>query len=398
MKIVVHDYAGHAFPTSLSRALAARGHQVAHAFASTLQTPRGDLACRVGDPAGLHFAEIPMDPDFPRFKYSFRKRRNMEIAYGRRAAEFIKSWQPDAVLSGNTPTEAQASLCHATSTSGGRFYYWIQDFYSLAVDQLLRRKLPIAGAWIGSWYKHLDRQHFHASKRLIAITADFSPILTQNFGVNGSRIDVVPNWAPIEEIPSRGKQNPWAVRHGLQNSFVFLYSGTIGMKHNPALLLELARQYRHQPEVRVVVISEGIGAEWLKRQAASAQLHNLLIFPYQPFADLPDVLASGDVLIGILEAAAAVFSVPSKILSYLCAARPLLLAMPRENLAARIVANENAGPVVNPDDLPGFLHAAETLRNDRPLRDLLAANARAYAERTFPIESTADRFERILTA
>ena len=28
MRIVVHDYAGHAFPISLSRALAARGHDV----------------------------------------------------------------------------------------------------------------------------------------------------------------------------------------------------------------------------------------------------------------------------------------------------------------------------------------------------------------------------------
>jgi hypothetical protein len=57
MKIVVHDYAGHAFPISLSRELAARGHDVVHAFASSLQTPRGSLARQPGDAATLEFRE-----------------------------------------------------------------------------------------------------------------------------------------------------------------------------------------------------------------------------------------------------------------------------------------------------------------------------------------------------
>ncbi len=40
MHILIHDYAGHAFPVSLSRELAMRGHRVTHAFASVLQTPQ----------------------------------------------------------------------------------------------------------------------------------------------------------------------------------------------------------------------------------------------------------------------------------------------------------------------------------------------------------------------
>ena len=88
MRILVHDYAGHAFPTSLSRELAARGHEVVHAFAGSLQTPRGDLQRGPGDAATLEFREIPMDPEYPRYKYSFRRRRSMEIRYGHAAADF----------------------------------------------------------------------------------------------------------------------------------------------------------------------------------------------------------------------------------------------------------------------------------------------------------------------
>ena len=397
MRIVVHDYAGHAFPISLSRALAARGHEVVHAYASSLQTPRGDLAGKASDSPTLEFREIPMDPDYPRYKYSFRRRRGMEIAYGKKVAEFITDWKPDAVLSGNTPTETQEPITRATVAAGGRFYYWVQDFYSLAVDQILRKKIPVLGSWVGAWYRHLDRRQFERSSKIIAITEDFTPILSREFGVEPAKVAVVPNWALIEEIPVLPKDNPWSRQHGLHDKFVYLYSGTIGMKHNPAMLLEIARQHQANPEVRMVIVSEGLGADWLKKEAENGGLSNLLILPYQPFDQLPAVLASGDVLVGILEQEAGMYSVPSKTLSYLCAKRPLLLAMPLDNLAARITRNQRAGLVVAPGDLAGFLNAAASLHALPDLRSEMAENARAYAEATFPITGTAAIFEQILT-
>jgi glycosyltransferase involved in cell wall biosynthesis len=397
MKILVHDYAGHAFPTSLSRELANRGHDVVHAFASSLQTPRGDLVKRAGDPTSLEFREIAMDPEYTRYKYSFVRRRSMEVAYGHAVSDFIARWKPEAVISGNTPTDTQKHITRATRVSGGRFYYWVQDFYSLAVDKLLRKKIPIAGALIGAWYRKLDRRQFQDSAKVIAITEDFAPILSREFGVEPSRIAVVPNWALIEEIPALPKDNAWSRRNGLHDKFVFLYSGTIGMKHNPAMLLELAKRHAGNPEVRVVVISEGIGSDWLRKHAAEEGITNLVLLPYQSFANLPMVLASGDVLTGILEKDAGTFSVPSKTLSYLCAGRPLLLAIPPDNLAARITADHRAGLIVPPDDLEGFLSAADTLHSSADLRAEFSTNARAYAEATFPIARIADTFEAILS-
>lgn len=382
----------------LSRALAARGHEVVHAFAGSLQTPRGDLQRGPGDAATLEFREIPMNPRYPRYKYSFRRRRGMEIRYGHAAADFIRRWKPDAVLSGNTPTETQEPITRATAECGGRFYYWVQDFYSLAVDKLLRKKIPVAGGFIGAWYRLLDRRQFERSSGIVTITDDFTPILAAEFGVDPARISVVPNWAVIEELPVLPKDNAWSRRHGLHDKFVFLYSGTIGMKHNPAMLLELARRFQGDPSVAVVIVSEGIGADWLRRESAAAGLSNLRLLPYQPFAELPALLASGDVLVGILDEDAGAFSVPSKTLSYLCAARPLLLAVPMDNLAARITRDHGAGLTVGPRDLEGFLAATSFLHASPAERAEFGRKAREYAELNFAIGKTAATFERILNA
>ena len=335
-----------------------------------------------------------MDPEYVRYKYSFIRRRNMEVAYGKKVAAFIREWKPEAVLSGNTPTEAQGPICNATVRCGGRFCYWVQDFYSLAVERLLKKKIPVLGGVLGKFYRHLDLKQFRDSHRIVTITEDFNPILDKEFGVDPHRIDVVPNWAVIEELPVTEKRNPWAERHGLQDKFVFLYTGTIGMKHNPAMLLELARRHRHDPHVRVVVVSEGIGAEWLVKEKAA--LENLLILPYQPFEELPQVLGCGDVLVALLEEEAGVFSVPSKILAYHCSGRPLMMAVPSANLAARITRENGTGLTVEPGDMDGFLALGNQLRSGDGLRESMGRKAREYAEATFSIGPITDHFERIL--
>jgi glycosyltransferase involved in cell wall biosynthesis len=110
------------------------------------------------------------------------------------------------------------------------------------------------------------------------------------------------------------------------------------------------------------------------------------------------VLGSADVLVAILEADAGVFSVPSKVLSYLCAGRSVLLAVPKENLAARIVLQCGAGPVVEPTDIRGFCAEAQHLIDSPTIREQNGCAARHYAETHFDIRRIADRFEEILRA
>lgn len=396
MKILVHDYAGHPFQVQLSRELARRGHTVRHAYAGGLQTPRGELQKRENDPESFDCLEVPMSPDYAKFKYSFTKRRSMEIEYGKEAGKMIREWKPELVISANTPTESQTGVLAASQDVEAKFIYWCQDFYSIAVDKIVRKKIPILGGLIGNYYKGLDRKHFQASDHVVSITEDFKPIMVDEFGVTADRVTTIPNWAPLESLPVESKENEWAREQGLIDKFVVLYTGTLGMKHNPNLLLGVAEKLQDKKDVRVVVISEGIGADWLKEQKDSKGLDNLILLGYQPFDKLPQVLATGDVLTGVLEEDAGVFSVPSKVLTYLCAKKPILLAVPEVNLAARIIREEEAGLTVGPSDEEGFLQAAEKLYENREMTTGMGEKARSYAEKTFDVVKIGDRFESLM--
>ena len=396
MKVLVHDYAGHPFQVQLSRELASRGHTVRHAYAGGLQTPRGELQKREDDPDNFDSFEVPMSTDYTKFKYSFTRRRAMEIEYGKEAAKMIRDWRPELVISANTPTESQTGVLEASQAVGAQFIYWCQDFYSIAVDKLVRKKIPILGALVGNYYKGLDRRHFRASDHIVSITEDFIPIMVDEFGISADLVTTIPNWAPLEQLPIATKDNHWSREQGLHDKFVILYTGTLGMKHNPNLLLGVAERFKGRDDVRVVVISEGMGADWLKEQKEAKGLSHLLILGYQPFDKLPQVLASGDVLTGVLEEDAGVFSVPSKVLTYLCAKKPILLAVPEVNLAARIIREEEAGLTVAPSDENGFFKAAEILYQDREKAQAMGERARKYAENTFDVRLIGDRFESLM--
>lgn len=394
MKILVHDYAGHPFQVQLSRSLASHGHSVLHAYAGGLLTPRGDLQASELDPPQLRFKEVPMSAIYRMNKYKFVKRRRYEINYGKELAKLVREDNPDIVISGNTPSEPQWSMIREANRLGIPVVNWVQDFYSLAVRKLLSRRFPLIGVPVAWWYESIDRRCFKNSSATVAITPDFVPTL-KAFGAAPKSIEIIPNWAPIDKIPVRLKQNSWAELHGLMNKFVFLYSGTIAMKHNPELLVALARDFHGESAVRVVVVSEGPGAEHLTRRKAELKLDNLELLPFQPFTDFPDVLATGDVLISVLESDAGVFSVPSKVLSYFCAGRPLLGAMPMENLASRMIVDRDAGLVVNPWEIERFVASARQLYSNASARVRLGENALKYAEETFDIESITDRFESL---
>ena len=124
----------------------------------------------------------------------------------------------------------------------------------------------------------------------------------------------------------------------------------------------------------------------------------MVFMPFQPYDEMPEVLASSDILLVLLERCADTFSVPSKALTYLCARRPVLGAMPAANLATRLVQGAGAGIVVEPGDRVAFIAAARAMVADAARRSELGRNARTHAERTFDIGSIADRFEAILVA
>ena len=389
MRILVNDFAGHPFEIQLSRELARAGHTVLHTYLKANDTPKGATSVLEHDRSNLTIEAVEIAREFR--KHSVLSRVFADRAYGSAVSARIRQFKPEVVLSANTPLDAQKLMLRASRQMHAKFVFWLQDLLSIGVEFALKKKrVPLAGC-AGQFYRRLEQRLLRASDAVVAIAPEFHDII-QQWQIEASKTFVIENWAPLDEVIPGPRNTAWAQEQGLTGKFCFMYSGTLGMKHNPELLLQLAKHLQDREDVVTVVIAQGAGADWLRENAHRVRPGTLLLLPFQPYHRLSEVLASSDVLIALLDPQCGAFAVPSKTLAYLCAGRPLLVSAPECNLAARIVQRAMAGEAVTPDRPQALSEAAERMLRSESLRQRYAANARRYAENTFQVEEIAQRF------
>lgn len=392
-KVLLNDYAGHPFQVELSRWLSTQGATVKHVYCASVQTPRGAVNRNEQDSSLFQVSGIDIGKRFE--KYGLLSRWRQERQIGRAVADEVDAFRPDIVISANMPLEAQNTLLKTCARRNIPLVIWLQDILSIGIDRALQKRIPFFGKILSSYFKLLERTLCRKSAHVVAITEDFLPFLRES-SVDKSNITVIQNWAPLHELQVKGKDNQWARAHNLNETNNILYSGTLGLKHNPDLLARLAERFRDEDSVRILVVTEGEGEAFLRRAKTDRNLENLIILPYQAYDDLPNVLGAADVLVALLEADAGEYSVPSKVLSYLCAKRALLLSVPPENLAARVVREARAGIAVSPSDCEGFLISARILMEDGDLRASMSNSGREYAERHFDIDVKGAAFSDVI--
>jgi glycosyltransferase involved in cell wall biosynthesis len=392
LRIVVNDYLGHAPQVQLSRALASRRHDVLHLYSSGVQTPKADLHRQPDDPPNLTIEGIAPTS---RASGSFLGERLRETRFGRAVAKRAMAFRPDVTIGCNNPLDVQRELQRACHRRGIPFVYWMQDFYAVQLDrQLESRSVPLSVA-AGGYYHWLERSLLQRSSAVVAVAHDYLNILAEHWDVHDRQCMVVRNWAPLDAVRPRARANSWAKAHGLMDKKVVLYTGTLGPAEDPMQLPALAQRLGAQPDIKLVVVSEGEGAARVAAEARSKGIGNLVVLPFQNHEAYDEVLASADVLLGLISPQAGILYVPSKVSSYLCAGRPIVLSAPWQNVAAQFVRESGGGHVAPADDPAALTEIILGYLNNETLRTQAGEKARQYAEQTFDIVKITDRFERL---
>ena len=302
-KILLHDYSGHPFQYELSEELAKRGYPTVHVYCGSI--PTTPQSVDVGRKVEGAPRVVSLTLAKPVTKQKFLQRFLLERAYGRRLQRLILRERPGIVVLSNTPVDTLGPALAASAKVGAASVIWVQDLYGEAALRILPRKLGILGKGVGHLYQVRERKILARAGHLVAITEAFEETF-RCAGIHPSRWTVIPNWAPLHKIDVKDRDNDWSRAHGFTGKMTFLYSGTLGFKHNPELFLQLGEALRARPDGMVVINSEGEVAAWLRRQVEARGLSDLIqINGFQPFDQMAEVLASGDVLVTILEPAPA---------------------------------------------------------------------------------------------
>jgi colanic acid biosynthesis glycosyl transferase WcaI len=396
MRVQLHDFSGHPFQAQLSRNLAARGHEVLHQYSSQYVTGHGRLSLAPDDPDTLRIQSLTAP--VPMIKYHPVMRTRFEMAYAAAWVRTLDSEDFDVVVACNVPLFALMRMRRYFARRHQPWVLWHQDVYSLGVAAEATRRLPKpAAAAVRHQVERIERAQVASAASVVAIGEPFVDQYIR-WGVSVDHVHVIPNWAPLDELTPGRRNNEWAHRHNLPETPIrLMYAGTLGRKHNPLLLLELLDSVRARGlDAMLVVVSEGVGADDLAEAANGRS--DVRILGYQSAEDLSNVLASADVMVALLEPDAAQFSVPSKVLSYLSAGRPIIALVPEGNPSAADV--RAAGGCVAEPTPAGAHDAARWLAETAEIPAGLVTigiQARNLATDRFNIDRIGSAFELVLT-
>lgn len=274
----------------------------------------------------------------------------------------------------------------------------VQDMFPelvVAMGIIERKSLSMRlGEFIERWaYSCVDYIGVHSPKNRLHIIAS---------GVPEEKVHVLPLWVDTDFLIPRPRKNAFSERHGLNDKFVVLYAGTVGFAMGAHTIPQAAALLAGEKNIQLVVIGGGSKLDEMKEEMKHLGVNNVLLLPIQPREDLPDVLASADVLLvtlrkeitdnpnGYFKAV-----VPHKLLTNMACARPILLAAEETSDAAEIIRLAHCGRIASPEDATSLADVIREMYGNRELLTVWGQNGREFVCRHFDSKNQVKRIEML---
>jgi len=200
-------------------------------------------------------------------------------------------------------------------------------------------------------------------------------------GIKANKIKLFADWAAPEAftVPLNGGGSSFRNSYRLNDRFIVLHCGNMGVKQGLDVLLDAADLSRGNSKIDYLLVGDGATQPSLKARAAARALSNVRFMPLQPHAEFLDLLAATDVSLITQQRTVADIVFPSKTVTLMAAGRPVIASVNRESEVARVVRDARAGLVVEPENPHSLLDAVNALWDNPQERHAMGLRARQYA-------------------
>ncbi len=278
---------------------------------------------------------------------------------------------------------------------GAKFIVYLQDIYpdiAVAVGKLRE-------GWISRCLRSLLFGVYRKADCVVVLSRDMERTCRE-YGVSADALRVIPNWADTARMQPQKEVNAFRREHGLEDAFVVMYSGNMGLAHTLTPILDAAEALREHPRVCFALVGDGARRSELAAATAARQLTNVRFFPYQPREQLAQSLSAADVHLISMQPEATGLLMPSKLYGILASGSAVIaLADPQSELA-ELIQQREVGYVCDPSSPDAGAERMAYVINflaDNPEEvRTLGQNARRIAEAEFDRSIQTARFAAML--
>jgi colanic acid biosynthesis glycosyl transferase WcaI len=212
-------------------------------------------------------------------------------------------------------------------------------------------------------------------------------------GVEPDRMVTISNWATGDVRCEPGPGNPLRAQWDLQQRFVVLYSGNLGVGHEfETFLAGVALAAARDERISVVFIGGGSRLEEVRGLTRQLGLENRVVFrDFVPAEQLPLSLGVSDLALVTLREGFEGVIVPSKLLGYMARGIPTLYVGPDSDVGD-MIREANCGATCMTGESARVAEVLLRAANDPALLHQWSANSRAYYEGHFARDLAVRRY------
>ncbi|MBR0447331.1 MAG: glycosyltransferase family 4 protein [Clostridia bacterium] len=303
----------------------------------------------------------------------------------------VRAKEVDVIATHSTPP-TQGVLCALVAKRLSkkykrpvRFVFDLQDMFpeSLVSTGLCKESsiLYKIGDKISDYtYRHADR---------IRVISDSMKETLIKKGVPAEKITVIYNWIDTDATtPIERDTNPLFDELDLpRDNFYVTYAGNLGNSQNVDVLIACAKALKEYSNICFVIFGGGSEKDKFEKKLADSNLTNIHLFPLQPVERVSQVYSLGDVSFVTCKKGVGVGAFPSKAVSIMATATPIIASFDLDSDLCRIVAENEVGLCADAEDVQGAVDAILTYYTNKDLCTQHGANARRLACARFSKEA-----------
>lgn len=257
-----------------------------------------------------------------------------------------------------------------------KFVFWCQDIFP-EVGLLLEdfRNDPLNRV-----LDKINRFLLRRADKTIAIGETMKRRLAEIKSAPEQKIEVIHNWADCEKIHPINGSNPFRSRYRLNNKFVVMHSGNIGLSQDVEKIIDSAKILRRKKDIVFLIIGDGNKKAQLQQRAREWELDNVIFLPYQPKEVLKYSLSAADLFVISLKRGLAGYIVPSKLYGILASGRPFVAAVDPDCEVATVAKLYKCGVLCPPGDPKELASAIVQLYEDLKTLRKMGKKARKAAK------------------
>jgi len=322
------------------------------------------------------------------------------MGYGRRMVSFaafmllavwagLRVGKRDLVFATSTPLTIGIPGFIVSRLRSVPFVFEIRDLWPaapIAVGALRNRTVIRLAKWLEAFL-------YHSARRVIVLSPSALEVLVQE-GVPEEKLRLIPNCADLE-LFKPGTARDFRAKHALEDRFICLYSGAMGVANGLDIILRTADLLRDDDTLLFVLVGDGREKARLIATKERLQLGNVLFLDPRPREQLPDIVGSADLGLLVFKPLK-IFETtsPNKLFDYLAAGKPVLTNL--GGWIKELLERSGAGIAVPADDAAQMAEAIIWLSKNEDTRRRMGISARELAIAEFDRTKMARQFERAL--